>query len=113
MAKFKIIECRNCHEDYVGHYASKYCSEECKKEYHAKPKKTVLCLYCGEFFETTRDDKKYCNPEHKRLHEKELYDKNKVVETKVCAYEKCDVEFTDVPKKKYCCRDHARKAKKH
>lgn len=113
MAKYKIITCRHCNEDFVGFHTRKYCSDECKAAHKAKPKRTVLCPYCGEYFETSRDDKKFCDPTHKRAWEKERYERSKVVETKVCALEGCDIEFTDVPKRKYCCADHARKAKKH
>lgn len=58
--------CINCGNIYTSERRkSKYCSNECKLEYHREHSKqksfTKKCLQCGEIFKTRRQDAKFCS----------------------------------------------------
>ena len=113
MALYKIKPCRNCGEDYVGHFASKFCSARCKEAWHAKQQITRTCPHCGLVFTTVRKDQKFCCYDHKKAYEHARYLERRSVEEKTCANPECRKVFTSTQKRRYCSKECARKMKTH
>lgn len=113
MALYKIKACRNCGEDYVGHFASKFCSAKCKSAWHEKQKITRTCPKCGLVFTTVRKDQRFCCFDHRKQYEHEAYLARREAAEKVCGNPECGKKFIATRKRKYCCAACARKMKTH
>lgn len=105
-------ECKYCEEKYQvtlvgkGKY-SLFCSNNCKKKYYyktnPKPKKSKICVYCGEEFTPKHNGRKTCSDECSVEYQKiearkreQKYSKIKAeqnpIKPRACLY--CGIEFT-------------------
>lgn len=67
----KLIKCAYCGKEFYGVYPQVCCSYGCRRTatnekrmaayYAAKPILTIVCKLCGEPFQTTKGNRKYCD----------------------------------------------------
>ena len=100
--------CRYCGTEFEpkkrGRKNQGFCCKKCADNwrqhniYDLQPKKyTKQCFFCGEAFQTNRENQKYCSTQCSHAVRKT----GRTVYTKKCLY--CDAEFTTIYKEhKYC-----------